>query len=122
MRLLAIPVALLILLGASRVAAESAPAEVGEAALAGAPVSLGSWALTVYPVGTALVELPVGNPTLRPQAFHLVLILLRADGSVAANRSTDQLRLAPGQTLWMRFTVRHGDGAESVVIVPVSDE
>ncbi|MFN8523544.1 MAG: hypothetical protein U0821_10655 [Chloroflexota bacterium] len=99
-------------------AAAAWPASVSAQA---APIAVGRPVLTVYPLGTALVELPVGNPTGDAQEFRLLIVLLRADGSILATSATHVLKLDAGDSEWMSFNVPEADDARAVAVQAIED-
>ena len=84
-------------------------------ALAQADISVGDVFVTVYPVGTAVVEMPVGNPSTVQQTFQFRMLLLGADGVPIKVHVTEVLRLRPGLEEWVRFTIPRADGTQTVL-------
>ena len=74
--------------------------------------------LTVYPLGTARVQMVVTNPTNDEQIFALEILLVRADGSIATAYLSDALSLAPGVTATAIYAIRHAEGAVEAVVTP----
>ena len=84
-------------------------------ALAQPNVSVGDLFVTVYPVGTVVVELPVGNPSTVQQTFQLRMLLLGADGAPFKVHFAEVVRLRPGVEEWVRFTMPRADGTRTVL-------
>jgi hypothetical protein len=74
--------------------------------------------LTVYPLGTARVQMVLANPSGSEQVFALEILLMRADGSIATAFLSDALSLAPGVTVTTIYAVRHADGAVEAIVTP----
>ena len=74
--------------------------------------------LTVYPLGTARVQMMLTNPTDDEQIFVLEILLVRPDGSIATAYLSDALSLAPGVTATAIYAVRHAEGAVEAVVTP----
>jgi hypothetical protein len=74
--------------------------------------------LTVYPLGTARVQMVLTNSTRSEQVFALEILLVRGDGSVATAYLSDALALAPGITTTAIYSIRHADGAVEAVVTP----
>ena len=74
--------------------------------------------LTVYPLGTARVQMVLTNPTDDEQIFALEILLVRADGSIATAYLSDALSLAPGVTATAIYAIRHAEGAVEAVVTP----
>jgi hypothetical protein len=74
--------------------------------------------LTVYPLGTARVQMVVSNPSRDEQVFALEILLVRSDGSIATAYLSDALSLAPGVTATAIYAVRHADGAVEAIVTP----
>jgi hypothetical protein len=79
-----------------------------------APLEIGDVRLSLYPVGTLLVEMPVGNPTGRLQTFQFRLLLLGSDGAVVREHLTEVVRLRSGAVESMRFVIPNADGVAAV--------
>ena len=79
-----------------------------------APLEVGDVRLSLYPVGTVLVEMPVGNPTGRLQTFQFRLLLLGPDGAVVREHLTEVVRLRAGGVEWMRFVIPNADGVTAI--------
>ena len=109
MRSVAVPLALAVLLAAVGLTPAARPAA------AQANVSVGDLLVTFYPVGTVVVEMPVGNPSSVQQTIQFRLLLLGPDGSPVKTHITEVLRLRPGIEEWVRFTVPRADGTQSVL-------
>ena len=77
------------------------------------PLEVGDVRLSLYPVGTLLVEMPVGNPTGRLQTFQFWLPL-DSDGAVVREHLTEVVRLRSGAVEWMRFVIPNADGVAAV--------
>jgi hypothetical protein len=106
---------------------EAAPAE--EAALSVAldvaaaqavPVSFTDPRLSVYPLGTARVQLYAVNPTGESQAFFIQLLVLRPDGTIASSETSEVLSLAALAGVDMIFTIPRSDGGARVLLIPFS--
>lgn len=76
--------------------------------------------LIVHPLGTARVQVILTNASADEQSFHLEILLLRADGSLATAYLSDPMELAPGTTVSSTYAIRRADGAVSAVITPRS--
>lgn len=74
--------------------------------------------LTVYPLGTARVQMVLTNPTRTEQVFALEILLVRPDGSIATAYLSDALALAPGITTTAIYSIRHAEGAVEAVVTP----
>lgn len=74
--------------------------------------------LTVYPLGTARVQMVLTNASRFEQVFALEILLVRADGSIATAYLSDALALAPGITTTAIYSIRHADGAVEAIVVP----
>jgi hypothetical protein len=74
--------------------------------------------LTVYPLGTARVQMVLTNTSSDEQVFALEILLVRSDGSLATAYLSDALALAPGVTATAIYSIRHADGAVEAVITP----
>ena len=74
--------------------------------------------LTVYPLGTARVQMVLTNPTNSEQIFALEILLVRSDGSIATAYLSDALSLAPGVTATSIYAIRHAEGAVEAVVTP----
>ena len=74
--------------------------------------------LTVYPLGTARVQMVLTNPTNDEQVFALEILLVRADGSIATAYLSDALSLAPGVTATAIYAIIHAEGAVEAVVTP----
>ena len=74
--------------------------------------------LTVYPLGTARVQMVLTNPTDDEQIFALEILLVRSDGSIATAYLSDALSLAPGVTATAIYAIRHAEGAVEAVVTP----
>lgn len=74
--------------------------------------------LTVYPLGTARVQMVLTNPTDDEQIFALEILLVRPDGSIATAYLSDALSLAPGVTATAIYAIRHAEGAVEAVVTP----
>src|SRR6185436_2749321 len=74
--------------------------------------------LTVYPLGTARVQMVLTNPSDDEQVFALEILLVRSDGSIATAYLSDALSLAPGVTATAIYAVRHAEGAVEAVVTP----
>ena len=74
--------------------------------------------VTVYPLGTARVQMVLTNPSKFEQVFALEILLVRGDGSVATAFLSDALALAPGVTATAIYSIRHADGAVEAVVTP----
>jgi len=74
--------------------------------------------LTVYPLGTARVQMVLTNPTNDEQIFALEILLVRSDGSIASAYLSDALSLAPGVTATAIYAIRHAEGAVEAVVTP----
>lgn len=74
--------------------------------------------LTVFPLGTARVQMVLTNPSRFEQVFALEILLVRADGSIATAYLSDALALAPGITTTAIYAIRHADGAVEAVVTP----
>lgn len=74
--------------------------------------------LTVYPLGTARVQMVLTNPTDDEQVFALEILLVRSDGSIATAYLSDALSLAPGVTATAIYAIRHAEGAVEAVVTP----
>lgn len=74
--------------------------------------------LTVYPLGTARVQMVLTNPTRSEQTFALEILLVRPDGSIATAYLSDALSLAPGVTATAIYAIRHAEGAVEAVVTP----
>lgn len=91
-----------------------------QAAAQAIPISFTDPSLTVYPLGTARVQVFAVNPTSASQAFFVQLLVLRPDGTVAASKTTDVLSLAAAAGVDMVFTVPRSDYATRVILIPFS--
>ena len=74
--------------------------------------------LTVYPLGTARVQMVLSNPSDDEQIFALEILLVRSDGSIASAYLSDALSLAPGVTATAIYAIRHAEGAVEAVVTP----
>jgi hypothetical protein len=74
--------------------------------------------LTVYPLGTARVQMVLTNTSENEQVFALEILLVRPDGSIATAYLSDALALAPGVTSTAIYSIRHADGAVEAVVTP----
>jgi hypothetical protein len=74
--------------------------------------------LTLYPLGTARVQMVLSNPSDAEQIFSLEILLVRADGSIATAYLSDALSLAPGVTATAIYAIRHAEGAVEAVVTP----
>ena len=74
--------------------------------------------LTVYPLGTARVQMVLTNPSNDEQIFALEILLVRSDGSIATAYLSDALSLAPGVTATAIYAIRHAEGAVEAVVTP----
>jgi hypothetical protein len=74
--------------------------------------------LTVYPLGTARVQMVLSNPSDDEQIFALEILLVRSDGSIATAYLSDALSLAPGVTATAIYAIRHAEGAVEAVVTP----
>ena len=74
--------------------------------------------LTVYPLGTARVQMVLTNPSDDEQIFALEILLVRADGSIATAYLSEALSLAPGVTATAIYAIRHAEGAVEAVVTP----
>jgi hypothetical protein len=74
--------------------------------------------LTIYPLGTARVQMVLTNPTDDEQIFALEILLVRPDGSIATAYLSDALSLAPGVTATAIYAIRHAEGAVEAVVTP----
>jgi len=76
--------------------------------------------LIVHPLGTARVQVILTNATADEQSFHLEILLIRADGSLATAYLSDPVALASGTTVSSTHAIRRADGAVRAVITPRS--
>src|SRR3954468_1197509 len=76
--------------------------------------------LTVYPLGTARVQMVLTNTSEAEQVFTLEILLVRPDGSIATAYLSDALALAPGVTATAIYSIRHAEGAVEAVVTPRS--
>jgi hypothetical protein len=74
--------------------------------------------LTVYPLGTARVQMVLTNSSNDEQIFSLEILLVRSDGSIATAFLSDALSLAPGVTATAIYAIRHAEGAVEAVVTP----
>jgi hypothetical protein len=74
--------------------------------------------LTVYPLGTARVQMVLTNPSSSEQVFALEILLVRRDGSVATAYLSDALAMAPGVTATAIYSIKHADGAVEAIVTP----
>ena len=74
--------------------------------------------LTVYPLGTARVQMVLTNSTNDEQIFALEILLVRSDGSISTAYLTEALSLAPGVTATAIYAIRHAEGAVEAVVTP----
>ncbi|HZO28342.1 MAG TPA: hypothetical protein VFH48_20385 [Chloroflexota bacterium] len=74
--------------------------------------------LSVYPLGTARVQMVLTNPTNAEQIFALEILLVRSDGSISTAYLTEALSLAPGVTATAIYAIRHAEGAVEAVVTP----
>jgi len=72
--------------------------------------------ITMYPLGTARVEMVLTNPTVFEQSFMLEILMLRPDGSVATTYLSDGLALVPVTTTSATYSIVHADGAVQAVV------
>lgn len=107
---LAVLLASLVLAGSPAMPSFAAPAEQAGA------VSVTPTRLQVFPLGTALVQLVLSNPSRSAETFALEFELLRADGSLAVAYLSDPLTLEPGTTTMAYYAIRHADGAVNPVV------
>ncbi|MCC6179667.1 MAG: hypothetical protein IT305_30520 [Chloroflexi bacterium] len=105
------------LVGALMLAFGYARPAVADAAL---PLSLGDARLLIYPLGTALVEVRIGNPTTDRQDFWLQLVLTRPDGTIAVTETSEVYSMAPGTDITMLFTIQNANGATRALVLPRS--
>ena len=120
---LAVAIALTPFAGMSNTAeAASAGATVAldAAAAQAVPVSFTAPQLTVYPLGTARVQLYAVNPTGESQAFFIQLLVLRPDGTIASSETSEVLSLAALAGVDMIFTIPRSDNGTRVLLVPFS--
>ena len=90
------------------------------AAAEAVPVSFTDPLLTVYPLGTARVQLYAVNPTATSQAFFIQLLVLRPDGTIASSETSEVLSLAALAGVDMFFTIPRSDNGTRVLLVPFS--
>jgi len=90
------------------------------AAAQAVPVSFTDPRLTVYPLGTARVQLYAVNPTGESQAFFIQLLVLRPDGTIASSETSEVLSLAALAGVDMIFTIPRSDGGTRVLLIPFS--
>jgi hypothetical protein len=76
--------------------------------------------LTVYPLGTARVQLYAVNPTGESQAFFIQLLVLRSDGTIASSETSEVLSLAALAGVDMFFTIPRSDNGTRVLLTPFS--
>ena len=78
--------------------------------------------LTVYPLGTARVQLYAVNPTEESQAFfiQLLVLVLRRDGTIASSETSEVLSLATLAGIDMIFTIPRSDNGTRVLLIPFS--
>ena len=76
--------------------------------------------VTVYPLGTARVQMVLTNTSVIEQVFALEILLVRPDGSIATAYLSDALALAPGVTATAIYSIRHAEGAVEAVVTPRS--
>ena len=74
--------------------------------------------VTVFPLGTARVQMVLTNTSDFEQIFALEILLVRADGSIATAYLSDALALAPGVTATAIYSISHADGAVEAVVTP----
>jgi hypothetical protein len=74
--------------------------------------------LTIYPLGTARVQMVLTNASRSEQIFAVEILLVRSDGSIVTAYLSDALALAPGVTATAIYTVRHADGAVEAIVTP----
>jgi hypothetical protein len=74
--------------------------------------------VTVYPLGTARVQMVLTNTSDDEQVFALEILLVRPDGSIATAYLSDALALAPGVTATAIYSIRHADGAVEAIVTP----
>jgi hypothetical protein len=106
--------ALLLAAPGGAVPALAAPAEQSVA------VDVTPARVTVYPLGTARVQMVLTNTSEAEQVFALEILLVRPDGSIATSYLSDALALAPGVTATAIYSIRHADGAVEAVVTPRS--
>jgi len=82
------------------------------------PIDVTPARLTVYPLGTARVQMVLTNTTRFEQVFTLEILLVRADGSIATAYLSDALALSPGITTTAIYTIRHADEAVEAIVTP----
>jgi len=90
------------------------------AAVQAVPVSFTDPRLTVYPLGTARVQLYTVNQTNESQAFFIQLLVLRPDGTIASSQTSEVLSLAALAGVDMIFTIPRSDGGARVLLIPFS--
>ena len=107
--------------------AVAAPAEdaalavaLDSAAAQAVPVSFTDPRLTVYPLGTARVQLYAENPTGESQAFFMQLLVLRSDGTITSSETSQVLSLAALAGVDMIFTIPRSDNGTRVLLIPFS--
>ena len=76
--------------------------------------------LTVYPLGTARVQMVLTNSSNDEQVFTLEILLVRSDGSIATAFLSDAISLAPGVTATSIYAIRHAEGAVEAIVTPRS--
>ena len=125
-------VLLALLIAVTRLAAVASPAVAApndEATLSVAldataaqavPVSFTDPRLTVYPLGTARVQLYALNLTGESQAFFIQLLVLRPDGTIASSETSEVPSLAALAGVVMIFTIPRSDNGTRVVLIPFS--
>jgi hypothetical protein len=74
--------------------------------------------LTVYPLGTARVQMMLTNLSDEEQVIALEIVLVREDGSIATAYLSDALAMAPGSSAPAIYSIRHADGAVEAVVTP----
>jgi hypothetical protein len=74
--------------------------------------------LTVFPLGSARVQMVISNPSSAEQVFALEILLVKADGSIATAFLSDALAMAPGVTTTAIYSIKHADGAVEAVVTP----
>ena len=90
------------------------------AAAQSVPVGFTEPRLTVYPLGTARVQLYALNETEESQAFFIQLLVLRPDGTIASSETSEVLSLAALAGVDMIFTIPRSDNGARVLLIPFS--